>query len=103
MSSKEEIIRQQYEKKYGTQKYDNSVNRKMIFDYVSPAMDEFSKQDSISFAEWLEEKYVRSGYKKLSGEIIWKRKASGKSTLEELTWELTTEEIYDLYNQQKAK
>lgn len=57
------------------------------------------KQKSIAFAEWLEEKYVRSGYKRLTGEVLWKRKASGKSTIEELTAENTAGELYTLFLQ----
>lgn len=51
--TKEEIVRQEYEKMFGAQKYDTSVNRKMNFKYFSPAMDEYAKQQAIAFGEYL--------------------------------------------------
>jgi hypothetical protein len=45
--NKEEILRQQYNKKFGFQKYDGSVNRKMIFEYVAPAMEIYAIQAGI--------------------------------------------------------
>ena len=52
-TSKEQIVREQYEKMFGTQKYDGSVNRAMNFKYFSPAMDEYAKQQCIELLNWM--------------------------------------------------
>jgi hypothetical protein len=53
--TKEQIVREQYEKMFGTQKYDTSVNRNMNFKYFSPAMDQYAKQQAIDFGGYLGE------------------------------------------------
>lgn len=50
--TKEDIVRQEYEKYFSCQKYDTSVNRKLNLEYFSPAMDEYAKQVAIDFSEW---------------------------------------------------
>lgn len=51
--SKEEIIKQEYEKVFASQKYDNSVNREMNLLYFLPAMDEYAKSEAIAFGDFL--------------------------------------------------
>lgn len=49
--TKEEIIKQEYEKVFDTQKYDNSVNKGMNQLYIFPAMEEYAQQEAIAFAQ----------------------------------------------------
>lgn len=54
--TKEDIVKEEYEKIFTLQKYEKSVNRKMNEWYFLPAMDRFAAQQSrteaIAFAEW---------------------------------------------------
>jgi len=101
MSSKEEIVREQYEKMFCTQKYDTSVNRKMNFEYFSPAMDQYAKQECIAFAEWLKiSAWSYSPY--LIEDPVWK--LTGNFLLLNPTAEnknYSKEELYTIYLQQK--
>lgn len=48
MDRKEAIVREQYEKMFQIGKYDKSVNRSMIFQYVAPAMEQYAKEEKIN-------------------------------------------------------
>lgn len=50
--SKEEIVRQEYEKVFASQKYGGSVNKLMNQQYIFPAMEQYSRIQSISFFKW---------------------------------------------------
>lgn len=50
--TKEEILKEAYGNKFAAPKYENSVNREMIADYVLPAMDEYAEQQSTAFLTW---------------------------------------------------
>lgn len=58
-NTKEDIIRQEYEKYFSCQKYDTSVNRKLNLEYFSPAMDEYAKQVAIDFWKFC----IKNNYK----------------------------------------
>jgi hypothetical protein len=97
--SKEEIVRDQYEKMFGTQKYDNSVNRKMNFEYFSPAMDQYAKQECAGFVEWVDELVynnilakVRARSSDYYGQWVY-------DPVDSETQYLTTEELYTLFTQ----
>lgn len=81
--TKEEIVRDEYEKMFGMQKYDNSVNRKMNFQYFSPAMDQYAKQESMAFVEWANYNF------------IWED--NDKWTHADTTETYTTEKLYDIF------
>ncbi len=83
--TKEEIVRQEYEKMFSTQKYDKSVNRRMNFKYFSPAMDQYAKQQAVKFANWITD----SGYIETSIDQ-WTDYGKGKDAI-------TTEELYSLF------
>jgi hypothetical protein len=65
--SKEDIVREQYDKVFGSQKYDDSVNRKMNASYFFPSMDEYNRQQAIAFAEWM----ASEGYVTYDGFDRW--------------------------------
>ena len=88
VKTKEEIVREEYEKMFFTQKYDTSVNKSMNLRYFSPAMDQFAKQQAISFAKWITNVDI------MPVNDGWIPSAGGK--------ELSTEELYDLYLSQQT-
>lgn len=97
MISKEEIVREQYEKIFASPKYDKSVNRKMNFSYISPAMDQYAKQQAEGFGQYI-------------GEYGWEMvsephsKAGQWISPTNLQYGFkTTSQLYTIYLQQKNK
>jgi hypothetical protein len=50
--TKEEIIERKYNSTFGSPKYKDSVNQKLNLSYFLPAMDDYTKQQSIEFQKW---------------------------------------------------
>jgi hypothetical protein len=84
--TKEEIVRQEYEKYFSVQKYDGSVNRQMNFEYFSAAMDEWAQQMSIGFGKWIAEETVEHY---ADGVWLWRTKRSHEI--------YATEDLYKLF------
>lgn len=88
---KEDILRKHYEAKFAAPPYDKSVNRKMIFDYVAPAMDEYAQSQSLLFAEFIADNYPE-----------YTRMPSG-SWIAYSGHAYTTQELYDLFIKKTQK
>lgn len=77
--TKEAVLEKYYEQMFSSQKYEKRVNRKMDERWVMPAMDEFAKQQSVSFLGWF-----------------------FKTTMEQ-TADKNHEQLYDLFTQHQQK
>lgn len=87
MKSKEEVLREEYEKVFSPPKYENSVNKGMNQKYILPAMDQWAKIQGMAFQKWYE-RSSWSGFCK-SNEDLDNRK--------------TLSEIYDIFIQHQSQ
>jgi len=85
MSREIEIIKENYEKVFGSPPYDKSVNREMNQLYFIPAMQQYAKEMSIEFSAWV----IKNNWRINKPSCMWFKDI----------WDglITTEQLYEKY------
>lgn len=97
--TKEEILKNHYEKYFAAPKYEVRVNRKMDEEWIFPAMDLYAKEISIGFMKWYGVKMI--------GFIIYLKEVKPNVTSSEIEEKMkefegkTYEELFNIYLKEK--
>lgn len=98
--TKEEILKQAYESHFSSQKYEKSNFGHTYKDVSEQALDQYAEQESISFAEWVEDNACcRDGVWYIFGDY----KENRWGEVDEDCKKYTTAQLFQLYKTQQTK
>ena len=91
--TKEQIVKEHYERVFSSPPYEKSVNREMNMSYFGPAMEQYARSRAIEFSDWKDKNCKIVMECKEDGDIIWQ-----VDGIEDKGFRLP--QLYELFSQQ---